>query len=324
MLFLVGFMIILTTFAQKPSKTIPVATLTTKIGYTMYPGDFIYNIATNRLYYLPKGAVATKTITSLGGDITAMTTATATYYVDTATAQNVHGVKTFYDAPQTSLGGSLTNTAFGGGLIFGNVSGTSNSSFGYQSLKAITSGNANSSFGTSALITNQTGSNNTALGSAALYLNTGSNNTAIGQSAMANTGSATNNTSVGYYSLWNNTTGQYNTAIGLRSGNGNKTGSSNKFLGYYAGHAGNTATTSNELFISNIAGGADTAIIYGVMNGTPATNTLQLNATTRVPALIAKPGDTTGKGIPANRGMIMYNTASSKFYGYNGTWNALW
>jgi hypothetical protein len=34
--------------------------------------------------------------------------------------------------------------------------------------------------------------------------------------------------------------------------------------------------------------------------------------------------DTTGLGIPANRGVVIYNAASTKHYGYNGSWNALY
>lgn len=188
-----------------------------------------------------------------------------TYYVDTATAQNVHGVKTFYSAPDFSFGTGSYNVGVGSGAMSSNTSGVQNVGVGRYALKSNTSG-----------------ASNVAIGSSSMYGNTtGGSNVAVGLSSMLTNTTGTFNASLGYQTLYNQTTGVYNTALGYNAGLGNKTGGSNVFIGKNAGPNGTTSTTSNKLYISNVVGGSDTALVYGDFSA----QTLQLNAATRVQKL---------------------------------------
>jgi hypothetical protein len=211
------------------------------------------------------------------------------YFVDTATNQTIHGGKVFFSPPYTSLGTTLSiaNTGYGYQALFSTTTGNYNTAIGKYALHGNLGADHNTAVGTNSLMSSTTANGNTFVGSfTAQSMTTGSLNTGIGHESMMLQTTGIGNTGVGYYNLLANISGGYNSVLGYNAGYGIKTGSGNIAIGKNAGPAGSTNTTDNALYISNVVGGSDTAIIYGVMNGTPATNTLQLNAHVSTPQIL--------------------------------------
>jgi hypothetical protein len=130
--------------------------------------------------------------------------------------------------------------------------------------------------GGQALSNTAAGSYNVAVGTTSMALNsTGTGNTAIGEGALEATTNGVSNVAIGIGAMGTSTTGTFDICIGAYSGS--------KVIG------------NNKLIISNLIGGQDTAIIYGVMNGTPASNTMQLNAVTQIQKIKLPVSDTTTK-----------------------------
>ena len=158
--------------------------------------------------------------------------------------------------PQTSLGGSPTNTGYGTGALASNTTGIQNTASGQGALQSNTTGSYNTASGQGALQSNTTGSYNTASGMNALHANTtGSYNTASGQAALQGNTTGTQNTASGMNALYGNTTGSYNTASGqgaLQQYN-NTTGANGYFvaLGYRAGFNYTGAELNNIILGSN-------------------------------------------------------------------------
>lgn len=264
-------------------KTYYIATETTKLPYNIEPGNLLYVGSTGNTYLAASIAKAGRTPATLkaAATVTLAAVANSSYYVDTANAQNVRGIKTFYSAPATFRGttNGATNAAFGLSAMNAMTTGQSNTSVGNASLAANTSGSANTAVGHGALGATITGGLNTAVGYASLAANTGTNNTALGYSSLNYNSTGTNNIGIGFNSASTNTTGSYNVAVGPNALFYNSTGTNNIAVGYAAGYY---ETGSNKLIMSNKVGGADTAIIYGIMGATPAASTLQLNAAVTV------------------------------------------
>ena len=225
---------------------------------------------------------------------------------------------------------SSANTGVGHEVLNLLTSGAYNTAQGVYSLGAVQTGSYNTAQGFSSGVIAE-GSYNTYLGAySAGYASGGSSgtlNTAVGYKAMYKPTSTYMSTAVGDSSLYSVTTGIMNTGIGRASlatcgSGGYNTAIGNEALRYTNGNqniaigwrAGKYATGNNKLIIHNNVGGSDTAIIYGVMGATPAASLLQVNA----PLQIMR-GDTTGLGIVANVGIIVFYTTTGSFYGYTGT-----
>jgi hypothetical protein len=224
------------------------------------------------------GAVTQRKIyrTKAGGNtyylLTTINNNSETTYTDNTADSNLTSVPNFFE-----------NSSFGKIFIDGIKSlslGNSNTYVGQYSGKENTFGYLNSAIGGYSLRYNTIGFGNTANGYGSLHKNTiGYENTAIGHEALWNNTEAYGNTAVGSYCLKNNITGLSNVALGSSAGY-NSTGDLNLFLGYQAGYY---ETGSNKLFIDNAsrtneATARTSALIYGVFNATPASQTLTLNA----------------------------------------------
>lgn len=251
----------------------------TKFPTVVKAGDLVYVSSTKTMYEVEVGVGISKNmnyVLSSASNYTQPNTATLggydpTYYVDTATNQNIRGVKTFFDAPRFAIGTSAT--------------GNGNIGIGYGAMGSVTTAVQSVGIGNYALRDQTTNGTNVAIGYGACESVTGAvNDVGIGHEALINTTGAYN-TGVGAGVLTINTTGTYNSALGYHAGYGNKTGANNIYVGKNAGPRGSTSDLSDRLYISNIVGGQDTAIIYGVMGATPAASTLQLNAAVSTPQL---------------------------------------
>lgn len=179
------------------------------------------------------------------------------------------------------------NIVLGGG-VGGAATGAGNVMLGRGTAGALTSGAYNTAVGHAAGGAITSGGSNVCIGESAGYLLSQG-----GQNVIIGAGSAT-----GWYSAAPSlTTGSQNIFIGSGSGQSNVSGNYNVSIGNIAGFL---STTSNNIFIGNMAGRYATtqtselfidnqnrtnragdiagAIIYGVMNTTPASQTLALNA----------------------------------------------
>ena len=138
----------------------------------------------------------------------------------------------------------------------------------------------NLGIGNYALLSNQGGNNNLALGHTSLYANTdGADNTALGIAALVANTTGNNNVAVGESSLGSNVAGNKNVAIGESALRGITASDNNIGIGYFAGKY---ASTNNELYINNQdrtnnAGDKSQSIIYGVMGGSAAAQSLNFN-----------------------------------------------
>jgi hypothetical protein len=129
-------------------------------------------------------------------------------------------------------GQEITNSAYGIGSVFTNISGTKNSGFGYITLYLNQSGNSNTAIGYSALFGLISGSRNTAIGSQSMQsLQVGIDNVAVGEMALANAINASFNVAVGNGALHRNISGITNIAVGGFSLNKNISGNGNTGFG---------------------------------------------------------------------------------------------
>ena len=186
------------------------------------------------------------------------------------------------------FGGAVTTTGtVNGGTVNFDSAVNYNTKLGFEAGN-VSTGIRNTAISLQALYKNSTGQDNTAVGFQALYNSTtGSGNTAVGYYALRNTStSSAKNTAVGYYAGSGSGIKSNNSLFGYQTGNLLETGSSNIFIGYQAGSR--QSTNSNLLIIDNqdrttAALEATNALIYGVFNATPASQTLALNANVSTP-----------------------------------------
>jgi len=159
-----------------------------------------------------------------------------------------------------------------------------NNAFGkifIDGIKSLSLGEKNTYVGQYAGFSNSNGFWNTAVGCLALNsITEGTSNTAMGRGALYNHTVGNLNSAFGGNTLEQNIDGDQNTAIGYGAGYSGTHGDGNIFLGYYAGYY---ETGSNKLFIDNQertdeATTRTSALIYGVFNATPSSQTLTLNA----------------------------------------------
>lgn len=306
-----------------------IASRSSTMGNYVKPGDFIYILGDSVMYVSRVSLGPSATGTYLLGNSSRYHVANmatyagkgASYWVDTATAQNIHGVKTFYDAPSFAIGSNKTSIAIttgsddtGGSVTTGNYNILLNGG------NSITTGSNNIAIGNTSLSTATTSSNNIGIGVVSLLANTsGSENIGVGgYSLYANT-TGVKNVAIGDQAHKTNTTGGYNAAFGYNAGTGNKSGSGNIFIGKNAGPAGTTSTASNKLYISNVVGGLDTALVYGDFNA----KWLQINGALRIGKGIT---DTT---ITAAKGYMVFKSSDSTLYVCRSTtaakkWYAVW
>jgi len=182
-----------------------------------------------------------------------------------------------------SVGSS--NTAIGASNLANNISGSFNTAIGASNLGNLRTGNENTSIGFSNLGLMATGSSTMAIGTSTLanYRGDGFNNMGIGPRFTLNRlESGAENIAIGSYAMQNVLTGSNNTIIG-GGAFANMTGSNNIGLGYYAG-TNLTGTVNNTLVIDSLlrTNYQNEGLIYGVMNGTVANQTLRLNAATTI------------------------------------------
>jgi hypothetical protein len=133
--------------------------------------------------------------------------------------------------------------------------------------------------------------NNILLGATGTYMTSARNNFFAGQYAGSSATTASQDVGIGIGALQSITTQSSSVGVGIYAG-ATHPGSSCIYLGNWAGQK---SIGNNLLIINNNYGGQDTAIIYGVMNGTPASNIMQLNAVTQIQKIKLPVTDTTTK-----------------------------
>jgi len=115
-------------------------------------------------------------------------------------------------------GGNISsNTAFGGGALQNNVSGSDNTAIGYSASLSNNTGSKNISIGSDAAKMCTSGIDNIAIGVQSLSINTGSQNIGIGTYAGLTQNSGTKNTFLGYYADSANGPHSNSTAIGAHA-----------------------------------------------------------------------------------------------------------
>jgi len=195
------------------------------------------------------------------------------------------------------------NTATGGANIAIGSSAGQNLSTGIQNVflgtfagYSTNTGSQNFMLGAYAGWQNYSSARNTGIGIAALStLNRGSgDNIAIGGFSMTSTTTGGFNVAIGFNSLYSNTTANDNTAIGYQSGYSSVTGTRNITLGRYSGYRN---ISSDRLIVDNqqradAATELTNSILYGVMNASPSSQTLRVNAATTISQTFEVTGET--------------------------------
>jgi hypothetical protein len=300
-----AIMLSATVFAQLKSKKMVtvIQNRASALGVQTKPYDFIYIIEDSTMYIskVALGSAATGTYLLASPSryaIANMTTfggVNPSYYVDTATAQDVYGVKTFYAAP------SIEKIGVGGNASFPNLA------IGKTTLSHITSAQGNTVVGYNALHTTVTAQGNTVTGFEAGKLCTESYNSMYGYMAGVASTTGQKNTYIGYGAGYANVDGISNVYLGYNSGSVNTSGNENICLGI---NSGSKVLGNSKLVISNKVGGADTAIIYGVMGVTVAASSLQFNANTSVAGTLSVTGAVTGTAL--TRGQSAFTTTATR------------
>jgi hypothetical protein len=205
----------------------------------------------------------------------------------------IYGVMAATPSAQTlSLNANVTTPydATINGLTVGKGAnnGVNSTALGIQALKSNTSGQSNCAIGAYSLWNNTTGTGNMAVGGMLNNIS-GDYNVAIGGTALNSNTSGSSNTAIGNTALFTNSTGSTNIAIGFAAG-------------YYA-------TGNNEFYLDNTKRASNAvektnALMYGVMGATPAAQSLNINATTRI-------GNSTGyTQVDSNGHMTMVGSAT--------------
>jgi hypothetical protein len=201
------------------------------------------------------------------------------------------------------------NYSFGSSTTMGSITnGTNNTFMGSLSGPSVTSGSNNTGVGRSSMLLLETPSSCTAIGLDSMYGKSGSalapsSVVAIGPSAAKNIGNCDNSVFIGedcglgnsagsdgitgrrlfgagYRCLYNVVDACDTVAIGNWAGYSLTNGDSDVFIGQYAGY--NQTTNDNLLIIDNQDRGSaaneiTNALIYGVFNATPASQSLRIN-----------------------------------------------
>lgn len=231
---------------------------------------------TTRILYDNAGVLGEYTITGTG-TVVAMQTSPAftTPSLGVATATTINTLTVGLGAGSLS-----TNTAVGVSALAGANTGTGqNTALGNSALIANTLGANNVGIGYSSMITNTTGNFNTAIGVSSLNNNLGGGgNTGMGANAVHDNAAGNHNTGVGNSALFS-ALGSDNTGIGYNA-LGITTGSRNVGIGTYAGayETGSDAFYVDNQNRINTAGDKAKALMYGVFNAAPASQTLVINA----------------------------------------------
>jgi len=208
-----------------------------------------------------------------------------------------------------SGGGTSTLDMSVNGLTVGKGknSAIQNTAFGFESLSDFSGANGYSTaVGYNSLKKGTTGIGNTGIGYIALRDNTINNYS----------------TAVGYLSSYK-ATGGLNTAIGANSFQSNVSGVGNVAIGHYAGAY---ELDSNTFYVNNqdqtdTAHDKSDSLMYGTFNATPASQTLNINASTT----IAQNLTVRGIGVSAFSGSItsINATSSTSFFSALGTFTNL-
>jgi hypothetical protein len=172
------------------------------------------------------------------------------------------------------------NTGVGHLALYSNTTGDSLVAVGHRALYANTTGSYNVAVGFVALQKNTTGYENVAIGPNTSNENTeGIFNVAICANALRSNVTGDYNLATGYNTLYF-ATGDNNTAYGTRALY-TASGSGNVGLGFSAGkyETGSDAFYVDNQDRTNTAGDKAGALLYGVFNATPASQTLTTNST---------------------------------------------
>ena len=149
--------------------------------------------------------------------------------------------------------------------------------------------------------TTATGGGNFGGGSGALFsITSGTYNLGFGHQALFSLTDATSNSGIGMYALLSNVHGNYNVGIGREAGY-NCTTDAGVFIGFRAGYH---ETGAGKLFIDNAARASEAdgrlkAMVYGVFNSTPSTQTITFNALATVQNDMGVDGFTVYNPTPA-------------------------
>ena len=251
--------------------------------------------------------------------------------------------------------GAVLSKVSANGVISSSRNTTANEIFGDGAGASITTGANNVAVGNDALSGILAGSNNVAIGSGAMnYASATSGtryNTVVGANAGSRIDSGEYNTFIGRYAGLRTGSGDSNVMIGASTNQGITAGSSasgNIFIGYQSGYY---ETGSNKFFVdnqsrTNEATARVSSLLYGVMDATPLSQTLDINAqvgilgslnaqqnivvgtgaiaTTATDGFIYL-GSCAGKptGTPTTktgRVPLVYDSTNKKFYLYDGAW----
>ncbi len=271
--YIIGTAITTTSGNQSVVLTVPVSTDMRVIGRNLFRckvggGGSLYSLATisDNVTTSYTDTIADASLTGVVYNVYNMpNTSNKLFTVNGSTSIMIDPATTWLGY---GIGGSITNG--GKNVYIGSyagaptTSGNSNVAVGYQCGYNITTGYSNTYIGNEAGYSNATGNNNTAVGLSALLNGSNSNSTAVGESA------------------------------------GQSNGASN--CNYFGYSAGKYNTTANSLYVdnqdrTNTAGDQGGAIVYGLMNATPVSQTLNLNAQVSVYHLIGN-ASITGHAAP--------------------------
>jgi hypothetical protein len=264
------------TFYDTPSTRITAGTNLSWAGNTLNAtGDGVSNWTYNGSRLTPSttvgiGVFASSTI----GDGTGAGGLTINGGATTTLDMKIHGLT-------AGMGtNSITaNTAFGNGALLGNNSGSGyNTGIGNNALTANTSGKQNTAIGNFSLGSNSTGDFNVAIGDNTAGNVTGSNNVAIGKSALISGIAVSGNVALGHFA------GAYET--------------------------GSNAFYVNNQNRSDTATDKTASLLYGTFNATPASQTLNINASTSVFSLFNKGFLRDSTGSVGAQGEVLASTVT--------------
>lgn len=251
--------------------------------------DTYWNAEAGGIYYGSNVRLSAGNLTISAGTITTSGNIT--------TSGSFVGTNALYRPTTNSLGSDNVAT----------MTGLNNTYYGNGSLNACTSGQDNCAFGKESLGANQSGNYNTAFGKEALENTIGSSNDAFGYKALENNSTGAGNVGFGGYALGQLISGAHNTAVGPGAGYGITTVDRGIFIGRNAGFY---EDEGYRLYItsidaSNKADGRAKALIYGVMNTTPASQILTINGTLRVAHGLPSPQLITLKAIDEDTALVV-------------------
>lgn len=244
----------------------------TKKIYLDGGGDsYFYEVSADRIDYIV-GGWSTFIMNGLGSQIQLKPGGTTSL---TLAGANATVAGTLTSTGDFNCNSKFNVTASTGALLLDGTINTLTVGLGASSVAT------NTAIGVGTLAAISSGDNNVAVGYQALNAGiTSANSVAIGYQSLLIDQDGQNNIAIGLWALKNATSPENSVAIGRSTLLSSVTGEGNVALGHYAGayELGSDAFYVDNQNRTNTAGDKAGAILYGVFNATPASQTLTANA----------------------------------------------